>query len=107
MIQIKYVKLIRNKIIVGKCKLEIDNNAWLTNVFIYKKFRGLGYSKFLLKKAINLVKRMKIKKIKLHVKHDNYIAIKTYKNIGFKIIKKNYNKNKLFGYTMSLSILNN
>ena len=108
MMQIKYVKLIRNKIIVGKCKLEIDNNiSWLTNVFIYKKFRGLGYSKFLLKKAINLVKRMKIKKIKLHVKYDNYIAIKTYKNIGFKIIKKNYNKNKLFGYTMSLSILNN
>ena len=56
MIQIKYIKLIRNKIIVGKCRLEIDNNsAWLTNVFIYKKFRGLGYSKFLLKKAINLV----------------------------------------------------
>lgn len=36
MMQIKYVKLIRNKIIVGKCKLEIDNNiSWLTNVYIY------------------------------------------------------------------------
>ena len=24
--QVKYIQLIRNKIIVGKCKLEIDNN---------------------------------------------------------------------------------
>ena len=103
--QIKYIKLIRNKIIVGKCKLEINNNiAWLENVLIYKKFRGFGYSKFLIRKAINLMKRMKIETINLHVKYDNYIAIKTYKNSGFKIIKKNYDKNKLFGYTMVLSL---
>ena len=103
--QIKYIQLIRNKIIVGKCKLEINNNiAWLENVSIYKKFRGLGYSKFLIRKAINLMKRMKIETINLHVKYDNYIAIKTYKNSGFKIMKKNYEKNKLFGYTMQLSI---
>ena len=91
--QIKYIELIRNKIIVGKCKLEIDNDiAWLENVLIYKKFRGLGYSKFLLRKAINLMKRMKIKTINLHVKHDNNVAIKSYKNIGFKITEKNYEK---------------
>ena len=103
--QIKYIELIRNKIIVGKCKLEINNNiAWLENVSIYKKFRGLGYSKFLIRKAINLMKRMKIETINLHVKYDNYIAIKSYKNSGFKIIKKNYDKNKLFGYTMALSL---
>ena len=87
--QIKKIQLIRNKIIVGSCKLEINNNiAWLENILIYKKFRGLGYSKFLLRKAINLMKRMKIKTINLHVKYDNYIAIKTYKNSGFKIMKK-------------------
>lgn len=103
--QIKYIELIRNKIIVGKCKLEIDNDiAWLENVLIYKKFRGLGYSKFLLRKAINLMKRMKIKTINLHVKHDNNVAIKSYKNIGFKITEKNYEKNKLFGYTMSIQL---
>ena len=103
--QIKYIQLFRNKIIVGKCKLEINNNtAWLENVSIYKKFRGLGYSKFLIRKAINLMKRMKIETINLHVKYDNYIAIKVYKNSGFKIIKKNYEKNKLFGYTMVLSL---
>ena len=103
--QIKYIQLIRNKTIVGKCKLEINNNiAWLENVIIYKNFRGLGYSKFLIRKAINSMKRMKIKTINLHVKYDNHIAIKSYKNSGFKIIRKNYNKNKLFGYTMILSL---
>jgi ribosomal protein S18 acetylase RimI-like enzyme len=103
--QIKYIQLIRNKIIVGKCKLEINNNiAWLENVFIYKKFRGSGYSKLLIRKAINLMKRMKIEIINLHVKYDNYIAIKTYKNSGFKIIRKNYEKKELFGYTMTLSL---
>ena len=50
------------------------------------------------------MKRMKIETINLHVKYDNYIAIKVYKNSGFKIIKKNYDKNKLFGYTMALSL---
>lgn len=101
----KNIQLIRNKIIVGKCKLEIDNNiAWLTDVLIYKRFMGLGYSKFLVRKAINLMKKMKIETINLHVKYDNSAAIKSYKNNGFKIIKKNYNKNKLFGYTMTLSL---
>lgn len=50
------------------------------------------------------MKRMKIKTINLHVKHDNFIAINTYKNIGFKITEKNYEKNKLFGYTMSIQL---
>tara|TARA_B100000959_G_scaffold49322_1_gene50803 strand:+ start:180 stop:518 length:339 start_codon:yes stop_codon:yes gene_type:complete len=104
--QTKYIKLKRNKITVGKCKLEINNKreAWLEEVLIYKKFRGLGYSKYLLRKAIYLMKRMKILTIYLHVKHDNYIAIKSYKKIGFEITRKNYDKNKLFGYTMKLSL---
>lgn len=45
---------------------------------------------------------MKIKNIFLHVKYDNYAAIKSYKNNKFKITRKNYDKNKLFGYTMTL-----
>lgn len=99
------IELIRNKVVVGKCKIEIDNDvAWLENVLVYKKFRGLGYSKFLVKKAINLIRKTKIKIVKLHVKHDNYPAIKTYKNNGFKIIKKNFNNGKLFGYTMQLKL---
>jgi ribosomal protein S18 acetylase RimI-like enzyme len=106
MINIKYINLIRNKEIVGKCKLQQINNtdAWLENVLIYKQFRGFGYSTFLVKKAINLAKKMKIDKLFLHVKYDNYAAIKSYKNNEFKITKKNYDKNKLFGYTMTLKL---
>lgn len=100
------VKLYRNKKVVGKCNIEIlDEISWITGVLIYKKFRGMGYSKFLIKKAINLIKRTKIKTVMLHVKHDNIPAIKTYKNNGFLIIRKNYDNNgKLFGYTMRLEL---
>ena len=47
---------------------------------------------------------MKIDKLFLHVKYDNYAAIKSYKNNEFKITRKNYDKNKLFGYTMTLKL---
>ncbi len=101
-----YINLIRNKEIVGKCKLQQNTKteAWLENVLIYKQFRGFGYSTRLVKKAVNVAKKMKIKKIHLHVKFDNYAAIKSYKNNGFKITRKNYDKNKLFGYTMTLKM---
>ena len=59
MINIKNINLIRNKEIVGNCKLQQinDTEAWLENVLIYKQFRGYGYSTFLVKKAINLAKK--------------------------------------------------
>ena len=46
---------------------------------------------------------MKISVIKLHVKYDNYAAIKTYEKNKFKIVRKNFDKNKLFGYTMTFT----
>lgn len=74
--EIKYIFLRRNKIIVGKCKVEIDNNiTWLENVIIYKKFRGLGY----------LMKRMKIETINLHVKYDILLRLKFIKILDLKL----------------------
>lgn len=103
---IKNIKLIRNARIVGKCKLEITNNiAWITHVMIYKQYRGIGYSKYLITKALNFAKRMKVRNLFLHVKNDNDVAIKTYKRVGFKIIKKNYENSKLFGYTMRMRLV--
>ena len=76
--------------------------AYLSKVKIYKKYRRNGYCCYLIKKAINRAKIMKIKKIYLHVKNTNISAIKCYKKNKFKITRKNYDNNKLFGYTMTL-----
>jgi N-acetylglutamate synthase-like GNAT family acetyltransferase len=98
----KTMYLTINKIKVGECKLdfETDNTVFLWNVQIYQKYRGNGYCNKLVKKVIELSKQKKITKIYLHVKHDNNSAIKCYENNKFKIIKKNYEDKKLFGYTM-------
>jgi ribosomal protein S18 acetylase RimI-like enzyme len=78
----KKINLIRDGENVGKCELEIekDNIAFLEKVIIYKKYRGNGYCYYLIKKAVNLDKKMNMIKIYLHVKHDNESAIKCYKN---------------------------
>lgn len=100
---IKNINLIRDRLIVGTARLEItDKTAFLSKVQIYKKFRGNGYCNFLIKKVVNLAKRMNMNKIQLHVKHDNIKAIKCYTDNNFIIIQKNYDKKKLFGYTMEL-----
>lgn len=103
----KTIYLIRNTMRVGKCKLDIDTNniAFLWNVKIYGKYRGNGYCKYLVRKAVNLAKQVGIKKIYLHVKCDNKPAIKCYINNKFKITRKNYDdNNNLFGYTMIAKI---
>jgi ribosomal protein S18 acetylase RimI-like enzyme len=103
---IKKIFLIKNGINVGECTLDSDNDnkVYLQKVKIYKEFRGKGYCYYLIKKVINYIKKRKLDKIYLHVKHDNKSAIKCYKKNGFKICRKNYDKGKLFGYTTELFI---
>jgi len=82
------ISLIRNKIIVGSCKLEIENDeCFLTKVKIFNKFRGRGYCVLLVNKAINFAKKRNLKYIFLFVNHENIAALKCYKKNGFKIIK--------------------
>ena len=104
----KRIQLIRNHQVVGRCKLEIyqdTDEAWLESVLIYKNFRGKRYSIFLVRKAINQARRMGIKKIILHVKHDNVAAIKCYTQNGFRITRKNYDDmHVLLGYTMEYKL---
>ena len=60
MTKIKHIQLIRDGNIVGKCNIVINNDnddVWLENVSVYKKYRGLGYSQYLVKKAINIAKK--------------------------------------------------
>ena len=94
----RQVKLIRNGIIVGTCNF--DNDGFISKVKIFKKFRGKGYCYFLIKKTINLAKRMSLNRLWLHVSNTNDTAIRCYKKNGFKITRKNSN----YGYTMSLKI---
>ena len=98
--QIK-ISLIRSSVVVGRCKLELDSDsAHISNVLIYKKYRGLGYCSHLISKAVNRARSRKIKNISLHVSSKNTPAIRCYKKVGFKVVRKNYDNGKLFGFTM-------
>lgn len=61
--KVKIIKLKRNKNIVGKCKIIVDDGdiAWIEKVMIYKRFRGLKYSFHLISKAINYIKKNEFK----------------------------------------------
>lgn len=58
---------------------------------VSKKFQGKGIGSLLLKKAIVLARRKKLKKIFLDVRKDNFIALKLYFKFGF-FVKKEYKK---------------
>ena len=104
------IYLIRGGSRVGKCMLDIDQNgAFLYGVRVYKKYRGMGYCKYLVQKAISWVRRSwarqkQITTIRLHVAHHNISAIKCYQHNGFVVVRKNYDNGKLFGYTMERAI---
>ena len=98
-------ELIRDKRVVAVGNLNIDKDVgWIEKVRVYAAFRGKGYCNHLIKKIINSARRHKLKELILHVKYDNISAIKCYKNNDFKIVKKNFDKKKLFGYTMKLKL---
>ena len=89
------------------CIREIDNNkniGFISKVKIFKKYRGYGYCSKLIHKIITTSIKMKLIKLYLHVRCDNSIAIKCYKDNSFKITKKNYENHQLFGYTMTLKL---
>lgn len=67
------VEMIRDKTIVGKCKIEIDNDTvWLKGVTIYKKFRRLGYSRYLVRKY-RLNKKNRLRSIQ-NFRRETYYA---------------------------------
>ena len=102
----KKITLIRHKVDVGYATLELedDHSGFISDVKIYKKYRGYGYCSKLVHKIITTATKMKLKTLTLHVSSTNGPAIKCYKNNNFKIIRKNYNKWVLFGYTMRLKL---
>lgn len=57
--------------------------AYICNVFVLEQFRGMGLSKLLMDKAIEICVQNGFKTIRLHVGEDNETAINLYKYYSF------------------------
>ena len=53
---------------------------WLYAIWIHPQFRGAGNGVILMTKLIEELKKENIKKVRLNVEKDNYIAQNLYKN---------------------------
>lgn len=58
-------------------------DAYICNVYVLEEFRGEGFSKKMLEKAIEICLSKGFKRIRLHVAEDNVVAISLYKKRGF------------------------
>ena len=74
-----YVLEFKNDII-GQLRLDFDEEFPVISISLNKKYRGLGLSKILLSKGLNLVDG----KIIAYIKKDNLRSISFFKSMGFK-----------------------
>lgn len=80
---------------VSSCLCSFYNNGkadvmLIDNVQTKEEFRGKGYGAKLIKKAINLAKKLKVDSVELVVNKNNKAAKKLYENSGFEKTKKDY-----------------
>lgn len=66
----------------------IKENWWIYNVFVKEIYKGKGYGKYLMEKAIAYLKVKEIKKIYLKVEKNNIVAINLYNKFDFNIVKE-------------------
>ncbi|KGM96801.1 30S ribosomal protein S18 [Clostridium novyi A str. 4552] len=68
------------------------DEADITNIAIYKDFRGNGYSNILMNKIIDICREKKVPNITLEVRENNISAIRLYEKYGFtkEGLRKNY-----------------
>ncbi|MFL0196392.1 GNAT family N-acetyltransferase [Clostridium sp. WILCCON 0269] len=82
----------RNNEHIGYGQIIIENNIpVIVNFGIIEKYRGKGYSKYLLNYLLNIVYANDFNRIMIKVKSSNYVALNLYRNVGFKIKKKRFN----------------
>lgn len=86
------------------CNNYNDLVAYINNVEVLKEYRGCGLSNSIVKLAIEIAKKNKFKKIKLHVEKSNYAAIELYKKNGFRFTEKMKNIDKKITCEMILEI---
>lgn len=79
---------------IANIKFEFDEKSKSATLGIFignKKYLGKGYGKLIINEAcLEIKKVLGIKIFYLGVNNNNVIARKLYKNIGFKIVSKNY-----------------
>lgn len=70
--------------IIGKIKIEyVDNTAFISGFGILPKFRGNGYGKAALIKALRIIDEKNIDCVELDVECENDSALNLYKDCGF------------------------
>ena len=79
-IHIVTINIFKNNAKIGYCSL---NRNYLYNFNIYEKFRGNGYSKYLLHHALD-INFKNYNNLQLHVDKSNKIALNSYLKNGFK-----------------------
>lgn len=85
------VFLKKNEEYIGYGQFIIENNTpIIVNFGIIEKYRGKGYSKYLLKYLLNMIYANGFHKIIIKVRDSNYVALNLYKSIGFKIKKERF-----------------
>ena len=66
--------------LIGQLRLDLDEKYPVISISLNKKYRGLGLSKVLLSKGLNLVEG----KVIAYIKKDNLRSISFFKSMGFK-----------------------
>ena len=93
----------KNDWIIGHLSIQLRplmNSIHIFHVFINRENRGKGYSKVLVEKILKYANTNNIEKITLGVVKKNSIAIRLYKNYGFKI----FDENNVGSYRMKLDL---
>lgn len=80
---------------IASCLCTFYNNGkadvMIIDSFLVKKeFRGKGYGTKLIKKAINLAKKLKVDSIELVANKDNKTVKRLYEKVGFEKTNKDY-----------------
>ncbi|MGL5416343.1 MAG: GNAT family N-acetyltransferase [Clostridium sp.] len=70
---------------IGFMNIDICENTGSFDIGLCKEYRGVGYGKKILEKAIETLNKMKVEKVTLIVIGENKIALNMYLKRGFKI----------------------
>jgi len=106
-----FLKLVLNKKIIGFIIALHDEKDRINiiNLLISKQYRRNGYGTILLKRSIDIFKKLdEIDRIVLNVKVTNSIAIDLYRKFNFKIVDEveNYYSQMENAYLMELKLYN-